>query len=129
MTLTLLMALAALSSGPDRFDLICTGTLTTTLGDDVTTVPITQRFRIDLERMAWCDGDCSLPKSVIALTASEIVLARDTIEQAAMSSLINRFSGHESGHLELTADDKTLRVESDSQCERADFSGIPQSLF
>ena len=129
MTLTLLMALAALSSGPDRFDLICTGTLTTTLGDDVTTAPITQRFRIDLERMVWCDGDCSLPKSVIALSASEIVLARDAIEQATTSSQINRFNGHESGHFELTVDDKTVRVESDSQCSRSNFSGIPQPLF
>jgi len=129
MTLTLLMALAALSSGSERFDLICSGTLTTTLGEDVTTAPITQRFRIDLERMVWCDGDCSLPKAVIAVSASEIVLARDTIEQGAMSSLINRFNGHETGHLELTVDAKTLLVESDSQCERTDFSGIPQSLF
>ena len=129
MTLTLLMALTMLSAGPPRFDLICAGTLTTTLGDDVTTKPITQRFRIDLERMIWCDGNCSLPKAVIALNASEIVLARDVIEQATMSSLINRFNGHESGQLVLTVDDKTLHVESDSQCERADFSGIPQSLF
>jgi len=129
MPLNLLMALAVLSSGPDQFDLICTGTLTTTLGEDVTTAPITQRFRIDLERMVWCDGDCHLPKAVIALSASEIVLARDALDQGEMSSLINRFNGHESGYLELTAENKTLRVESDSQCSRADFSEIPQSLF
>ena len=59
----------------------------------------------------------------------KIVLVRDTIEQAAMSSMINRFKGHESGQIELTVDDMTLRVERDSQCERADFSRIPQSLF
>jgi hypothetical protein len=124
-------AMLLMQSSPQQFDLNCTGITTTTReqGGRVTQEPVAyaKRFRIDLLRGAWCDGDCRVVYEFLDVSPTQIVLDRQSRGRAHTDVSINRTTGR------LTdawrADASNVSVDTLAICNRTTFTPIPQARF
>lgn len=120
----LLAAAMVLQASPQQFDLVCQETARS--GRPAATE---YRFRIDLDANRWCEGDCSRPRDIAAVTADRYTLVdsqhRSRTMRTSNKSWIDRVTGE---HWEQNqAIGSLTQIESrEGRCERAPFSGMPQ---
>ncbi len=120
-----LAAMMLLQSSPQQLDLICTGSFVISSGDRADeTKPFNARYRLDLERMAWCWGDC---------------LSVDQVNRASPMTIFLNFY-YEGGNSEVRIDRATgllswiitsngVAGTVSATCESAPYTGIPQPRF
>lgn len=107
-----------------QFDLACTETLAK--GRPSTPQ---YRFRIDLDQNRWCEGDCSAPREIAAVTADRYTLVDSEFRGRGLRTtslnFIDRMTGE---HSEMTISRGGLSqiTEREGRCEREPFSGMPQ---
>ncbi|MGO1303800.1 MAG: hypothetical protein ACTMKV_03340 [Sphingomonas parapaucimobilis] len=121
----LLGLFAAPAAGSDQFDLVCSGTLTFPTGKPK---PYDVRYRIDLDKMAWCSEDCHEVRKIVEAQSGKIVLVREA------ASLRSSFEGERSvdrvsGKLTGDFSTSTSSHQENAKCVRADFSGMPARAF
>lgn len=127
------LVLAAVSA--TTFDLNCSvatvsGRLTSDLvkpllNDKVPTRPIT--YRIDLNRLRWCSGECQTTEPIVDVNAAEIVLHREALSNGSAELKLDREGG---GVSYILVDRSTMAsVLSLGKCEVATFTGMPEPKF
>ncbi|WCT75039.1 hypothetical protein PQ455_07440 [Sphingomonas naphthae] len=112
-----LLATPALAA--DQFDLICTAKKTTV------------RYRVDLARGEWCDGDCKVTRKITAVTTGFLTLVDEnpTSEHAYReSTTVNRVDG---SWYTMSYFTWSSRVPSATKgtCEPTAFTGFPAAKF
>lgn len=113
---------------PQQFDLACTGLAWDhpTNGEGRATA---YRIRIDLDRMRWCEGDCTRPREIFAVTADRYTLVDNEYRSRTMrtvnKSWIDRVAGTHS-ETNLAFGSLVQGSRREARCERAPFSGMPQ---
>lgn len=118
---------AVAQANPQQFDLTCTGTvLVASLGRgnvmNRSTTPFTKRFRFDLSRRLFCDGDCSRPTQMFAVTDTELILG----VVAPVVGRIDRMSGV---YKQTVTNQGYSTAWYDGVCIRENYSGIPAARF
>ena len=132
------LALAAallLMQTSSRFDLICQGSVTaeTITVAGVRLAPTTgdwhQRYAIDLERRLFCIEGCRVPRTIVHISPSEIVLMSDDVGPSMFGLFLDRVDGTLT---QLSADPENgglLTGKVEARCRRAPFTPFPQSQF
>ncbi|WP_313536473.1 hypothetical protein [Sphingomonas sp.] len=113
------------------FNLVCTGNSVSGRIDDFKTFeaksPFKREIRVDLERMRWCDDECTATRPIKSFTETGIVF--DLKEEAGLETwhMVNRESG--SYILRVRGSEiNYVRMDTGS-CERAPFTGFPTRKF
>jgi len=122
----------AAAQSPNQFDLICTGTIESGSSHTATErETVSDRYRIDLEKMVWCTDDCRSTSSIVEANNVVITLV-DTGSSDGNTThrkAISRTTGILTGNIESRALGAIIFVRTNAQCTRADFSGLPQAQF
>lgn len=112
-----------------QFDLLCSGTVLRVQpvnggGGAVnrTTSPFTQRLRFDLTRTLFCEGDCSSPTRMFAVTDTELILGIGN----PVTGRIDRMSG---AYKRQYSGDNFATAWYEGVCTPAAYSGIPAARF
>jgi hypothetical protein len=130
----MVLTLAAAVAGT-TFDLNCsvgtvsgrlTGDLVKQLFDNKAPVK-SEIYRIDLDRLRWCSGDCQTTEAIVDINAAEIVLYRGTMSNGSSELKLDR----ETGSISYILVDRTtmFSVLSLGKCEVAPFTGMPATRF
>jgi hypothetical protein len=95
------------------------------LTDKVPTKP--EVYRIDLDRLRWCSGECQTTNPIVDVNAAEIVLYRGTLTNGSSELKLDR----ESGAINYILVDRPTMfgVLSFGKCEVAPFTGMPGPKF
>ena len=132
MNLGLLMLAAAASTASGQFDLICSGSQTSSsiLGEE--TKPYSVRYRLDLERNLWCDGECKATHEFAAVLPTQIQFVNKKTDTYSENSTDFQYVDRETGahSVIVTSSDPNNRrsiynFKWSGQCEKQPFSGFP----
>lgn len=120
-----------LTQSGQQFDLTCTGIETGGSNiHDSGPEAWSERYRIDLDRMVWCSGDCRRSESIVRADAAELVLAeRTTAGGGGHRRTINRSNGQFFEHLSLIGPAGQIWSAINGTCQKADYTGIPTAAF
>ena len=127
-------ALAASPQGP-AFDLICTGqsTLSDVVGFSSTPfgapTKFERRYRVDLQSLRWCDGECSGTNKLVSVTDTQIVFSESESPGTDQVTVVSRENGHFRDRTRIIGPKVMSVFMVDATCTRADFSGFPKPLF
>lgn len=115
------------------FDLHCAArTVTGLLNSNkkqspIPTQPKTISYRIDLQRLRWCSGECNATDPIVAVTSEEIVLQQNIAGNTSSITELDRETGD---LLILITDIRTsFTVLTGGPCKVAPFSGMPEPKF
>jgi len=103
----------------DQFDLVCTAKKSGT------------RYRIDLTRGEWCEGDGTVVKKVAEATTGMLFLARHEpsgVRDKTVRLWVNRNTGEWADYSYDPAFDTTGSLKK-GFCQPASFSGFPSPKF
>lgn len=120
-TFVALLFLAGLSApalAADQFDLICTAKKQT------------NRFRIDLARMEYCEGSCENVNKIHEVTSGLITLSKTEPQpgNAAQGwNTVNRVTGEWWWYFSSPASYRVMDIRG--ACQPAEFSGMPTAKF
>jgi hypothetical protein len=89
--------------------------------------PKTIVYRVDLDRLRWCNGDCKFTQPIVNVTAEEIRLQQDESQQSLSVTTLDR----ETGELLIlvTPKDRSLALVTSGKCQVAPFTGMPEPKF
>lgn len=114
-----------------KFDLTCTGT-TRTLAPSALideTKPYSTTYRIDLDALKWCSGDCGATWKVVEASPTAITLEGKSVdtprEHETLRNVVSRVTGEHSIAAESGIGSRRMAMFWKGQCERAEFSGFP----
>jgi hypothetical protein len=113
-----MLAVPEAAAEHDRFDLVCTAKKSVV------------RYRIDLAAKRYCAGDCTVVRPIVEVSAAEIVLERHMPafrSDITQREIINRATGSWTYYFDMPA--AGLPVTQDGICEKAAYSGLPESKF
>lgn len=133
-----LLASALLAGGEDglKFDLICSGTMSTTLVGGRHSIPERrspwlETYRIDLANNLWCKDSCKSVLPIVEANAGSFVLME--APDQTLSITINRITGLATDTLrhdvDLAMGGGTIVIRSEGACERSDFTPFPPNKF
>ncbi len=110
------------------FNLVCTGTLTTTAPNAPAPSPYRIEYRVDLKAGLWCQDDCSTRREIFEVTQNEITLDWERDYRARMVSAIvmDRNTGTHLATISDQTSDGSGRIRRwGGKCARAAFTGFP----
>ena len=114
------------------FTLLCEGTTTTANGyGSIRREPYSYRYRIDLDKRQWCDGDCKFLRPIHKADRKAIVLSPPERRRGLWSGLnisnetIDRATGRHTTRHRSGKPNSRLVIRSDGECEAGQFSGFP----
>lgn len=102
----LLLALAAVASTPDQFDLICKSSTETI------------RYRIDVTAGEWCWQQCGATWKVASITPTRITFKDEDTPRSRSFAYVDRVTGE---WLQASG-----RFANRGHCDPAPFSGFPR---
>ena len=115
------------------FNLLCTGTSTTTTLQGKKTEPYEATYRLDLDKMKWCESECKALHDIAKVQPTFISLQdekEDTPSRQSMTiSQVDRETGRHTATLTAKTYGRfgyTVIITYDGQCERQPFSGFPK---
>lgn len=129
--LAVLAAPAAAQERGGQFDLVCTGQQFNSLVGGRGR-PWSERIRVDLSAMRWCEGPCEEATEIAEVTADEITFSLEKPERGGLrissARRVSRITGEYEDYFSMigVVIDQRRR---EGQCERAPFSGMPQARF
>ncbi|WP_158013904.1 hypothetical protein [Sphingomonas sanxanigenens] len=111
------------------FNLVCTGTVTTTSYNDRKSAPYNYVYRIDLSKSRWCDGECKSINEVASVQPASITL-KDKKEDGPFSksstrNVINRETGEHSILHVRRLSATPFSMEWQGTCTPSPFTGFP----
>lgn len=122
------LALLAVTQPAEQFDLICVGSAWESPTGGAAR-PAEYRFRIDLARNRWCEGDCAQPREIQSVTEDRYTLVNSEYRGRGLRTLntswIDRVAGTHT-ELNLSTGGLVQGSRREGRCERAPFSGMPQ---
>lgn len=109
----------------DQFDLLCKET-----GVKPSRAEIA-RYRIDLVRGEWCDGECGNIYKIDTVTAGNVILSQKRREYPRDSDSINMINRIDGAWFKEVSGAWPLpyRYTIKGMCEPAPFSGMPRQKF
>lgn len=127
------MATVALSlAAAAAFNLLCSGTQTTTAFDGTSSKPYSSEYRIDLNQAEWCEDDCRATHAIAKVLPTQLQLeVKDTTGLTGRTSIRNFIDRETGGHwisatmAEPRRPAMTIVVEWKGACEKRPFSGFP----
>jgi hypothetical protein len=129
------MWLTLAAAAATTFNLNCSvGTVSGPLSADLVKPLLTDKvptkaevYRVDLDRLRWCSGNCETTKPIVDVSAAEIVLYRATLTNGSAELKLDR----EGGGISYILIDRTtmFSVLSLGKCAVAPFTGMPEPKF
>lgn len=113
-----------------QFDLICSGSRSShTLAehDGVPTSPFSERVRVDLSAMTYCDGTCDKPKDIARVTADRIQF--DNVYGGTEGTVM--WVGRVTGEFKRTEISALRNIENEwiGTCVPAPYTQVPKTRF
>jgi hypothetical protein len=124
---------ASASAQANQFNLVCSGTMTSTsvIGAD-RVEPYSSTYRIDLAAQKWCEGDCKALHDISSVQPTQLTLEERKVDTLFERSLLVNFIDRETGAHIITSTSSsprdrlsTLNLRWDGRCEASAFSGFP----
>lgn len=123
------MALSSLAVASVAFNLICSGTLSTTTALGSEKEPYTSTFRLDLDSRRWCEGDCRFVKELSGLSDTLITLEAKNADTPRTRDLLLNVIARDTGIHTINAAAGTgagaVVMKWSGVCEKAAFTGFP----
>ena len=117
--LVIALALSQTASLGQQFDLTCTGeSVLSRAGRQPVREITSQRYRLDLERMEWCTGDCSLLHDLQDASSHQITF----LNSKDVFNVVSRITGE---WQTSSGDDRSYSWATTGRCDLAPFSGFP----
>jgi hypothetical protein len=133
MKLLVLAALAAATSSPQQFDLVCSGPVPA--GEDTTLwgAPSTH-LRVDLATMQWCEDPpqgvvatpCAVLHQIAEVQPGVIWFDKSTDAEDALHQMHYRVVDRETGKYTFVEQNRFGRTAKMGTCRPAQFTGFPQ---
>ncbi len=119
-------AAAAQPAAPAPFNLDCSGTIQTTVGN-IKEQPVPQKYelRVDLAAHRWCGGECRETHSLESVEPRELIMVNQRDGPNSTYMTVNRESGAYY-YSRVAANSSTV---AKMQCERQPFTGFPERKF
>lgn len=115
-----------------KFDLVCSGILTTKSFFQDSSEAYTSHLRIDLQQRKWCEGECKGLHDIVDVQPIAITLEDTKVDTISERSLLNNTINRETGEqriLSTSADPRqrgsALIMQWVGKCDPAAFSGFP----
>jgi hypothetical protein len=132
-----LLAASARAEAPERFDLVCTGTVAQMTGvsrPKGETVPWKGRIRVDLGASQFCLDDCRTAENISLVRPDAIIFRMGDAHDAEVWDriLVDRKSGlFKRDHDWISVGPKTVNHDDlySASCASEEFSGFPKTLF
>ena len=119
-----LVPVVAMAQATDQFDLNCRGILHPRPGDPE--IKMERRYHIDLKANRWCFDGCVTPKAITGVTPDMITLEKLAARDNYLHTEVNRFVNRQNGAVFDSDGDGHYYT---GQCEKADFTPLPQPKF
>lgn len=130
MLVPIIAAAVLITQSGQQFDLACTGTETGGGFQEKSPESWSQRYRIDLNRMVWCNADCASSQSIARADAGEIVLTDQTIGDGGFERhKINRSDGRIVYSMRLSSGSSSMWSGVEGTCRKDTFTPIPAAAF
>lgn len=119
------MGISLAVSAAISFNLVCSGSIFTVAGNaPATKKEVVHEFRVDLNKMRYCAGNCEYTNQIARVSPFEIVFV-DQKTPYTWHSKINR----ETGYLSIEGQQGEVGTALYAQCEPHPFSGFPTPRF
>lgn len=133
LALSLFVCPAIAASPSAQFDLMCSGTLTTTSAlTPRQAKPYSSHYRIDLAAKKWCEAECKVLHDVAAVQPAQLTLQSEEVdtlhERSSLMNIVDRETGAHKilASSSSTHDQRTATIlHWEGSCEPGTFSGFP----
>ena len=120
---TLIFAAAASALA---FNLVCTGTLSSTSTHGTESEFYSSVYRIDLDAKKWCEGECSIQHDFAAISPVELTLEAAG-QREELSNVIDRKTGKHTVVATSGTGPSTIVKRWKGTCKNAIFTGFPKT--
>lgn len=123
---------ATMATAVATFNLACTGTMTSTTSQEKKTEPYEAVYRLDLEKMKWCEGECRALHDIAKVQPTFIFLQDEKEDTPSRQSVtlaqVDRITGEYKATLTAKTYGRfgyTIMLAYDGKCQRQPFTGFP----